>query len=374
MKRLYLSPPYLTGDEQRLVADAFASNWIAPLGPHVDAFEAEVAGATGVAHAAALSSGTAAMHLALRLLDVGPGDDVLCATLTFIASANPIVYQGARPVFADVDDSWTIDPNLVESELASADRSGRLPKAVIAVDLYGQPANYPALESICARYGVPIVEDAAESLGARCDGRPAGSFGRLAVLSFNGNKIVTTSSGGMLVSNDKLLVAKARFLATQAREPVSHYEHETVGYNYRMSNVLAAIGRGQLKTLDERIRARRQNFEFYRRELGDLPGVSFMPEAAWATSSRWLSCLLIEPHAFGADRVAVEQQLESQAIECRPVWKPMHLQPVFRGVRVLGGDVAQQIFERGICLPSGSDLTDDDRRRVVAAVRATHRG
>lgn len=374
MRRLYLSPPYLTGDEQRFVADAFASNWIAPLGPHVDAFEEEVARVTGVAHAAAVSSGTAAVHLALRLLGVGPGDDVLCATLTFIGSANPILYQGARPVFVDVDESWTLDPGLVEAELDRAARAGRLPKAVIAVDLYGQPANYPVLEPLCARYGVPIVDDAAEALGALCAGRPAGSFGRVGVLSFNGNKVVTTSGGGMLLSNDQDLVRRARFLATQARDPVSHYEHGTVGYNYRMSNVLAALGRGQLKTLDERILARRGNFDFYRRELGDVPGLSFMPEAAWATSSRWLTCLVIEPRSFGAGREHVELELERQGIECRPVWKPMHLQPVFRGAPAVGGGVAERLFERGVCLPSGSDLSDADRQRVVAAVRGAYRG
>lgn len=374
MRRLYLSPPYLSGDEARFVADAFASNWIAPLGPHVDAFEQEVARVSGVAHAAALASGTAALHVALRLLDVGPGDEVLCATATFIGSANPIVYLGARPVFVDVDSSWTIDPGLVAAELARASSAGRLPKAVIAVDLYGQTANYPVLEPLCARYGVPLVDDAAEALGARCGGRPAGSFGRMGVLSFNGNKVVTTSGGGMLLSDDEDLVRRARFLATQAREPVAHYEHASVGYNYRMSNVLAALGRGQLQTLGDRLLARRRNFDFYRRELGDLPGLTFMPEAAWGTSSRWLTCLLIDPEAFGAGRADVERELGRQDIECRPVWKPMHLQPVFRDARALGGEVAARLFERGVCLPSGSDLDDADRRRVVAAVRAVRRG
>ena len=374
MTRLYLSPPHLTGDEARLVADALASNWVAPVGPHVDAFEREIATVTGVPHAAAVSSGTAALHLAMRLLGVGPDDEVLCASFTFIASANPIVYERARPVFVDCDASWTIDPGLVEDELVRAARRGRLPRAVIAVDLYGQTANYLELEAICERYGVALVADAAESLGASCGGRPAGAFGKLAAISFNGNKVITTSAGGMLLSHDGELIARARFLSTQAREPAAHYEHNTVAYNYRLSNVLAAIGRGQLRTLGERVAARRSTFEAYRRELGDLPGVGFMAEAPWGISSRWLTCLEIEAQQFGATRDEVERLLLARDIECRPVWKPMHLQPVFRGARVLGGEVCAGLFARGLCLPSGSGLTVDDRERVVTAVREACRG
>ncbi len=371
MARLYLSPPHLSGHEQELVADAFASNWIAPLGPHVDAFEREIALATGVAHAAALSSGTAALHLAMRLLGVGPGDEVLCSSFTFSASVNPIVYEGGRPVLVDCDAAtWTLDPNLLEDELKRLDAAGRRPKAVVAVDLYGQCADYGAIVPLCERYGVPLVEDAAEALGATCGGRPAGSFGRLGVLSFNGNKIITTSGGGMLLSDDAALVAKARFLATQAREKAAHYEHREIGFNYRMSNVLAAIGRGQLRVLADRVAARRRNFALYREALGDLPGVSFMPEAAYGTGNRWLSCAVFDPMAFGATREDVRLALEIEDIESRPLWKPMHLQPVFSSCRRVGGGVSAALFENGLCLPSGSSLADEDRNRVVRIVRS----
>lgn len=372
--RVYLSPPHLTGHEKPLVDDAFASNWVAPLGPHVDTFEAETAALVGVAHAAALSSGTAALHLAMRLLGVGPGDEVLCSSFTFSASANPIVYEGGRPVFVDCDASWTIDPNLVEDELRAAAAAGRRPKALVAVDLYGQPCDYGAIEGLCERYGVPLVEDAAEALGATCAGRPAGGFGRMGVLSFNGNKIITTSGGGMLLSNDPELMRRARFFATQARDAAPHYQHSEIGYNYRMSNVLAALGRGQLATLAERVAARRANFEAYRDALGDLPGVGFMPDALWGVSNRWLTCITVEPREFGATREEVRLALEREDIEARPVWKPMHLQPVFASCRALGGDVSARIFEDGLCLPSGSSLAPADRRRVVDVVRAACRG
>jgi pyridoxal phosphate-dependent aminotransferase EpsN len=367
--RIYLSPPYLTGHEKPLVDDAFASNWVAPLGPHVDAFEAEAGRVVGVPHAAALSSGTAALHLALRLLGVGPGDEVLCSSFTFSASANPIVYEGASPVFVDCDESWTIDPNLVERELRTMAAAGRRPKALVTVDLYGQTCDYGALEGLCERYGVPLVEDAAEALGATCNGRGAGSFGVAGVLSFNGNKIITTSGGGMLLSNDGELIRKVRFLATQARDPAPHYQHSQIGFNYRMSNVLAALGRGQLQTLAERVTARRAHFAAYREALGDLPGVGFMPEAPWGMSNRWLTCITIEPGAFGASREDVRLALEAEDIEARPVWKPMHLQPVFAGCRAVGGGVSARIFETGLCLPSGSGMPEADRARVISVVR-----
>lgn len=339
------------------------------MGPHVDSFEAEAARVVGVPHAAALSSGTAALHLALRLLGVGPGDEVLCSSFTFSASANPIVYEGASPVFVDCDGSWTIDPNLVERELKAAIAAGRRPKALVAVDLYGQTCDYEALEGLCERYGVPLVEDAAEALGATCNGRGAGSFGTAGVLSFNGNKIITTSGGGMLLSNDGDLIRKARFLATQARDPAPHYQHSEIGFNYRMSNVLAAIGRGQLMTLPERVAARRGHFEAYREALGDIPGIGFMPEAPRGRANRWLTCITIEPGAFGASREDVRLALEAENIEARPVWKPMHLQPVFAGSRALGGGVSARIFETGLCLPSGSGMAKADRDRVVSVVR-----
>jgi dTDP-4-amino-4,6-dideoxygalactose transaminase len=373
-KRLYLSPPHLSGEEQGLVAEAFASNWIAPLGPHVDAFEKEMTDYVGVGHAAALSSGTAALHLAMRLFGVGARDEVLCSTFTFSASVNPIVYEGGRPVLVDCDAAtWTMDPNLLEDELRRLDAGGRRPKAVIAVDLYGQCADYDAICALCERYGVPLVEDAAEALGSVYRGKRAGRFGRLGVLSFNGNKIITTSGGGMLLSDEEPLVAKARFMATQAREAAAHYEHREIGFNYRMSNVLAAIGRGQLRVLPERVAARRRNFTLYAEALGDLPGVSFMPEAPYGTANRWLTCVLIDPKSFGATREDVRLALERENIESRPLWKPMHMQPVFSGCRRVGGDLSASLFREGLCLPSGSALREDDRNRVVDRIKVVAR-
>lgn len=369
VSRIYLSPPHVFGDERTLVEDAFASNWIAPLGPHVDAFERELKEAVGVSHAVALSSGTAALHLAMELLGVGPGDTVVCASLTFSASANPICYQRATPVFVDCDCTWTMDPDLLEEALKAGETAGRRPKAVIAVDLYGQSADYDRIVGICGHHGVPLVEDAAEALGSEYKTKPSGGFGRLGVFSFNGNKIITTSGGGMLVSHERLLIERARFLATQAREPTPHYEHAHVGYNYRLSNVLAAIGRGQLRTLSERIARRRAIFDRYEEALGDLPGVAFMPEADYGRSNRWLTCLTIDPAAFGVDREAVRLALEKEDIESRPVWKPMHLQPVFVGTRMFGGAESDRLFRDGLCLPSGSSLSEEEQLRVVECVR-----
>jgi dTDP-4-amino-4,6-dideoxygalactose transaminase len=373
-KRIYLSPPHLGADELELVKEAFASNWVAPLGPHVDAFEREFAAAVGVGHAAALSSGTAALHLALRLLEVGPGDEVLCPTLTFCATANPVVYEGAAPVFLDVDAAtWQLDPQLLRQELRASAARGKRPRAVISVDLYGQCADYDAIAAACAEYDVPFIEDAAEALGATYRGKPAGAFGRLAAFSFNGNKIITTSGGGMLVSDDAGPIERARSLASQARDPAPHYQHSTIGFNYRMSNVLAAIGRGQLRVLRDRVAARRRIYDVYRRELNDLPGVAFMPQAAYGRPNAWLTCITIDPAAFGATREDVRLTLEAENIEARPVWKPLHLQPVFANCRSVGGDVARRIFEHGLCLPSGSAMTDADLGRVVALVRAARR-
>ena len=371
--RVYLSPPHVFGEERALVDEAFSSNWIAPLGPHVDAFEKEFSCTVAVPHAVALSSGTAGLHLAMRLLDVNSGDEVICSSLTFSASANPIVYERATPVFVDCDGTWTMDPNLLEDALESAQRRGARTRCVVVVDLYGQCADYDAISGICDRFGVPLVEDAAEALGATYRGRPSGGFGRLGVFSFNGNKIVTTSGGGMLVSADKTLVDRARFLATQARDPAAHYEHTTVGFNYRLSNVLAAIGRGQLRSLPQRVAIRRRIFETYVEGLGSLPGTAFMPEAAYGTGSRWLTCLTIDPAAFGATREHVRLALESENIESRPIWKPMHMQPVFAGCRVHGGGVSERLFELGLCLPSGSSLSDEDQGRIIAIVCQTCR-
>jgi pyridoxal phosphate-dependent aminotransferase EpsN len=368
--RIYLSPPHLSGDELRLLEETIASNWITPLGPQVDAFERELAAQAGVRAAAALSSGTAALHLALRLLEVGPGDEVWCPTLTFIASVNAAVYQGAEPVFIDVSRAtWTLDPDLLAAELERAARQGKLPKAVVPVDLYGQCCDYDAISRACDAHGVAVVEDAAEAIGASYRGRPAGAFGRCAAFSFNGNKIITTGGGGALVSDDEDLVRRARALAAQARDPAPHYEHSQLGYNYRLSNLLAAVGRAQLAVLGDRVASRRRNCERYRELLGDLPGVSFMPEAAYGEGTRWLTVITVDPAELGIDREALRLALEQENIEARPVWKPMHLQPVFRGRRVIGGAVAEHLFDRGLCLPSGSALTEGDLERIAGVVR-----
>jgi dTDP-4-amino-4,6-dideoxygalactose transaminase len=370
--RIYLSAPHLSGREEAFVGDAFSSNWIAPLGPHVDAFEREFAALVDAPHAVALSSGTAALHLALQLSGVGRGDEVLVSTLTFSASVNPIRYLDAEPVFVDSEPgSWNMDPGLLADALDAAARRGRPPRAVVVVHLYGQTADMDPVVEACRRHGVTLIEDAAEALGADYRGRAPGTFGRAGIFSFNGNKVITTSGGGMLVTPDADLAAHARKLATQARDSAAHYEHSEIGYNYRLSNVLAAIGRAQLEVLEERVLARRRNFDHYAAALGDLPGIEFMPEAPWGRHTRWLTCLTVDPEAFGANREQIRLALEAENIEARPVWKPMHLQPVFAGCRSVGGDVAARLFERGLCLPSGSSLTETDLERVVAIVRET---
>ncbi len=372
--RVYLSPPHMSGRERRLLTEAFDSNWIAPLGPHVDAFEEEFARAVGARAAVALSSGTAALHLALAALGVGPGDLVATSTLTFAASANAIRYVGAMPVFIDSERrTWNMDPELLAEEVEAGARNGRPIKAVLAVDLCGQCADYEPIRKLCRFYEVPLIEDAAEALGATYQGRAAGTLGDVGCFSFNGNKIITTSGGGMLVSNRQDLVDQARFLASQARDPAPHYEHSQIGYNYRMSNLLAAVGRGQLPLLPQRVAARRANCEFYRRELADLPGIEFMPESPRGKSTRWLTCIAIDPDRFAATREDVRLALESENIESRPLWKPMHLQPAYSGSPVRGGGVAEQLFRDGLCLPSGSNLTDVDRTRIVETIRAVHR-
>ncbi len=371
MTRVYLSPPDVGPDVRRLVLEAIDSNWIAPLGPDVDAFEREVAELSGVDHAVALSSGTAALHLALLLLGVGPGDDVLVPSFTFVATASPVCSLGARPIFVDSSaDSWNIDPDLVERELAERAKRNELPAALVTVDLYGQSADYRPLVDLSRHYGVPLVEDAAEALGASYHAQPLGSFGDAGVFSFNGSKIITTSGGGMLVTHHKPWAERARFLSTQARDPAPHYEHSTIGYNYRLSNLLAAVGRGQLRVLDERVQQRRDNFCFYRKALQGMPGIEFMNEHAYGRCTRWLTCITVDPDAFGASREEIRLALEQENIESRPVWKPMHLQPVFASCRVRGGAVAADLFDRGLCLPSGSNLDPADRLRVVEIIRS----
>lgn len=372
--RVYLSPPHMGPDERGLLLEAFDSNWIAPLGPHVDAFEKEFAARVQLPHAAALSSGTAALHLSLQLLGVGRGDEVLVSSLTFAASANPIVYQGATPTFIDSErQTWNLDPALLEEELRRLAQAGRRPKAVIAVDLYGQCAQLDVIERLCAEHGVPLIEDAAEALGATWAGRPAGSFGALAAFSFNGNKIITTSGGGMLVSREAKLIERARFLATQARDPAPHYQHSQIGNNYRLSNLLAAVGRGQLRVLEQRVAARRSHRAFYERALGELPGIGFMPLSPRGEWNGWLTVITVDPAKFGATREDLRVALEKDNIESRPVWKPMHLQPVFKDCRAVGGRVAEEAFEFGLCLPSGSSLTEAERARVVSIIHGLHR-
>jgi len=460
MKRIFLSPPHLGTQELNFVKAAFESNYIAPMGPQVDAFEKEFSEYTGIEHCLALTSGTAAMHLALRqIIRKAEGGRrkaekqrpfVIASTLTFIGSITPVVFEGAKLVFVDCDrSSWNMDPDLLAQELADCAKRGKLPRAVVPTDLYGQCCNLPRILEICDGYGVPVVCDAAESCGAqyvktgereggRAEGRTvnspygsrlathdlhhAGVGARASVFSFNGNKIITTSGGGMLASDDRELIDHARFLSQQARDPFPHYEHTEIGYNYRMSNVLAAIGRGQLQVLDERVKRRREIFDYYQKTLGNVPGVEFMPEPKWSRSNRWLTVMLITPEEFGADREAVRLALEGENIEARPVWKPMHMQPVFQSApqrnglripqgrdyadytdfkgqvsrkggkagaresgrrkaqakfktqhypaRVVGGEVAEDLFDRGLCLPSGTAMSNGDLDRIVETIIA----
>ncbi len=372
-ERVYLSRPHMSDREQRLLKEAFDSNWIAPLGPQVDAFEREIATYVGRKQGCALSSGTAAIHLGLKLLGVEAGDEVIVSSLTFSGSVNPITYLGAKPVFIDSEPrTWNMDPDLLERELADSQKRGRLPKAVIPVDLYGQCCDWDAIITICDRYNVPILEDSAEALGARYQGKNAGQFGVLAIQSFNGNKIVTTSGGGMLLTDNDEWAKKVRFWSTQSRDATSdnHYEHSEIGYNYRMSNLCAAIGRGQLEWLDERIAKRRANFAFYRDALGDLPGITFPPEPDGFFSTHWLTILHIDPEKAGFSRLDIQNALQGENIESRPIWKPMHLQPVFADCRARVSGFAEKLFADGVCLPSGSDLEEETLRRIVDLIRS----
>ena len=373
-KRIYLSPPHLDGREREYLLQAFDSNWITTLGPHVDAFENEICAMTGMKYAAALSSGTAALHLALIMLGISAGDEVICSDLTFAASANAIAYLGASPIFIDSDRvTWNMDPTLLADELLDREKSGRLPKAAIIVDLYGQCADYGPILEVCARYNVPVIEDAAEALGASYQGKAAGNFGAMGIFSFNGNKIITTSGGGMLVSDNPEYIRCAKFLSTQARDPVPHYQHSQIGYNYRLSNLLAAVGRGQLARLAEKISRRKDVKSSYKNALGEMPGIEFMPDASYGEPNHWLTVILITPELFGADREAVRLALETENIESRPVWKPMHMQPVFKEYRKRGGKVAEEIFEKGLCLPSGNSLSTADQERIIGIIKKVGR-
>ena len=369
MKRIDLSSPHAGTEERALLLEAFDANWVGPLGPYVDRFEKETAEYIGATSALATSSGTAALHLAMIVAGIGPGDRVVCASLTFAASANPIVYAGADPVFIDSDRaSWNIDPDLLEEEFETSARNGRLPKAVITVDLYGQTADYGRIQPLCEKYGVMLIEDAAEAMGSSYGEKRAGSFGVMSILSFNGNKIITTGGGGMLLSDDPSKIARARFLATQARDPAPHYQHSVIGYNYRMSSLCAAFGIGQLHLVPQRVETRRRIFDRYVERLGGLDGLTFMPEAPYGRSNRWLTCIQVDPEELGATREDIRLALDKDGIETRPLWKPMHLQPVFANAEMRGGAVAAELFDRGLCLPSGSNLSESDQDRVIDAV------
>jgi pyridoxal phosphate-dependent aminotransferase EpsN len=373
MKRILLSVPHMGGTEQTYVREAFTSNWLSTVGPNITAFEQDFESRFG-SPAVALSSGTAAIHLGLRLLGVRPGDEVFCSSLTFAASCNPVRYLGAEPVFLDSNyATWNLDPNVLEDALRDRACRNRLPRALVLVHLYGQCADLRPILALCRRYDVPVLEDAAEALGATYGNQPAGTFGDVGVFSFNGNKIITTTGGGMLVSRHGTWIEKARFWSQQARDPGIAYEHSELGYNYRMSNVLAGIGRGQLEVLNLRVDQRRAIAFRYRDAFADLPGISLMPQASFGLHTNWLSCFLIHEGEFGCSRDAVIRALDDANIESRPVWKPMHLQTLYAGCQRYGGEVARDLFQRGICLPSSSSLTAQDQSQVVNAVRKTAR-
>jgi dTDP-4-amino-4,6-dideoxygalactose transaminase len=370
MEKIWLSSPHIGTNELQYVNEAFATNWIAPLGPHVNAFEQGLQVETQTKHAAALSSGTSALHLALILLGVKVGDTVFCQSITFSASANPIAYQGATPVFIDSEmDTWNMDPTLLKNALEEAKQNGKLPKAIIPVHLYGMPAKMSELISIANEYTVPVIEDAAEALGSNINRKSCGSFGTFGVLSFNGNKIITTSGGGALLSADAEMIEKARFLATQARDAAPHYQHSHIGYNYRMSNVLAGIGRGQLEVLNDRVVARRKNFERYRQYFSKINNqgfaILFQEEPEGYFSNRWLTCIIVDPAKNkGLNREVIRLAMDAENIETRPLWKPMHQQPIFSNCKSYINGVSDKLFEDGLCLPSGSNLTEEEFSRI----------
>ncbi|MES2847884.1 MAG: aminotransferase class I/II-fold pyridoxal phosphate-dependent enzyme [Bacteroidota bacterium] len=371
-EKVWLSSPHMGGKEEVYVKEAFDTNWIAPLGPHVDGFEKDLATFTGSKNAAALSSGTAAIHLALIMLGVKAGDEVLCQSFTFSASANPIVYQGAVPVFIDSEkETWNMSPEHLRTAIEDRIQKGTEPKAIIPVHLYGMPGKMEAIMAIAREFDIPVIEDAAEALGSTINGKACGTFGDMGVLSFNGNKIITTSGGGALISDTEHYITQSRFLATQARDAAPHYQHSHIGYNYRMSNVCAAIGRGQMEVLPKRVEQRRANYSFYINALKNLPGISFLPEPAGCFSNRWLSTIIVHPQKTGGvTREDIRLTLEKENIESRPLWKPMHLQPVFKHHPFYGDGTSEELFEKGLCLPSGSNLNSNDLERVVAIIQS----
>lgn len=371
-ERIWLSSPHMGGDELPFIQEAFNTNWISPVGPHIAAFEKELAAYNGISHVAALSSGTAAIHLALIVLGIKAGDEVICQTFTFSGSCNPIAYTGATPVFVDSEaDTWNLDPVLLEEAIEDRIRKkGKKPAAIILVHLYGMPAKIREILAVAQKFEIPIIEDAAEALGSTYHGRKLGTFGDFGIYSFNGNKIITTSGGGALASNSEKWIQKARFLATQARDPAPYYQHTEIGYNYRLSNICAGIGRGQLRVLDDRVKARRSNFEYYKNELKDIKTITFLAEPEGMVSNRWLSTILVEKSDNQLlDPEKLRLALEVENIETRPLWKPMHLQPVFRDSPAYVSGIAQNIFEKGLCLPSGSNLNSVQRAKVVTNIK-----
>ena len=391
-KRIYLCSPHMGGGEMKYVKEAFDSNWVAPLGPNVDAFERELCAATGAKHVAALSSGTAAIHLSLIMLGVGPGDYVIGTSFTFSATVNPIAYLGATPVLIDSEPgTWNMDPELLEKAIQSlkvgkprhpagigisspsvpqSEDQGKLPKAIVVAHLYGMPARMKEIIAVADKYGIPVVEDAAEALGSEYMGRRVGCNSKFGILSFNGNKIITTSGGGALISDDEALIARAHFLATQARDPAPHYQHSVIGYNYRMSNVVAGVGRGQLEVLDLRVRQHREFNAWYREQLKDVPGVTFQSEpSSDFYSNFWLTCIVIDPAVTGTDREKLRLAFEAANIESRPLWKPMHLQPVFAGCPAFVNGTSEALFTNGLCLPSGSNIDAEGRERIAAVLK-----
>ena len=372
-KRIYLSSPHMSGREMAYINEAFDTNWIAPLGPNVNNFEADLVRYTGCGYVAALSSGTAAIHLALILLGVGPGDEVIVPSFTFSATVNPIVYQGAVPVFIDSEkETWNMDPELLEKAIKDKRQRAKNKsiKAIIVVHLYGMPANMDDIMAVAEKYGIPVIEDAAEALGSKYNGKSLGSFGDFGVFSFNGNKIITTSGGGALASDSEAMIDKARFLATQARDKAPHYQHSHIGYNYRMSNVLAGIGRGQMEVLDERIQQRRANYDFYLKSFSSYQGIEFLKEPSDAYfSNRWLTTVIIDANKTGITRERLQVELEKENIETRPLWKPMHLQPVFSSYPAYLNGVSESLFNTGLCLPSGSNMTEEQKCFVVEAIQ-----
>jgi len=374
MEKIWLSSPHMGGEEQKFVKEAFDLNWIAPLGPHLKGFEEDLCNYTGAKHAAAFNSGTAAIHLSLIMLGVKNDDEVISSSFTFAATSNPIIYQGATPVLIDSDyETWNMDPVLLEKAIEDRIKQGKKPKAIITVHLYGMPAKIDKIMEIARKYAIPVIEDAAEALGSKFNGKALGTFGDIGILSFNGNKIITTSGGGAILSNNEGYIKQAKFLSEQARDPAPHYQHTQLGYNYRLSNVCAAIGRGQMKVLDERIKRRREIFEIYYKTLNGIDGIEFLQEPEGAFSNRWLTCIIVNPEKSDINREDIRKKFEQENIDCRPLWKPMHLQPVYAEYPAYINGISEELFNKGLCLPSGSNLPDSDIERIITVIKSFYK-